>query len=261
MSVTDFITLILSFYFMVRGSLCGFVNSLINPFSIIVCTIISIIYYQNTKNIIISLVIGVLGPLLLNYLLRTSLRAWSRATNTDVKPNLISRLAGAFVSLTWGWIFIIFILILLTSLPASFGKKWTDLHNDVINSASYVCIAKPLEKNFFALFNISPPDQSNKTTADIPAAPIQNNAAASNISSSPDARSLALDPRFQKTLQDPEVQSEINSHDIVKLMSNPKMMALTQQIMSDPATMKKVFALYNAQAQSQASPEITNSSN
>ena len=32
-------------------------------------------------------------------------------------------------------------------------------------------------------------------------------------------------------------------------MSNPKMMDLTQQIMSDPATMKKVMALYKQSAQ------------
>ena len=37
-------------------------------------------------------------------------------------------------------------------------------------------------------------------------------------------------------------------------MSNPKMMDLTQQIMSDPATMKKVMALYSSQAQAQALP-------
>jgi len=35
------------------------------------------------------------------------------------------------------------------------------------------------------------------------------------------------------------------------LMGNPKMIALTQQIMSDPATFKKIIAIYNNQTQSQ----------
>ena len=70
--------------------------------------------------------------------------------------------------------------------------------------------------------------------------------------SSNDAKSLAEDPRFQKVLQDPDIQKEIDAHDIVKLMSNPKMMDLIQQIMSDPATMKKIMALYSSQAQPQA---------
>ena len=193
-------------------------RSLTGPFSIIVTTIISIIYYQTTGDLIASLVLGLIGPLLLNYLLKFLLKTWAKATNTEIKPNFFSCLGGSILTLLWGWVFIIFALILFAVLPL-WGETLTAVHNDVVQSASYL-IAKPLEKIFFT-------------------AQKQNN----------DAKSLAEDPRFQKILQDPDIQKEIDAHDIVKLMRNPKMMTLVQQIMNDPATMKKVFALYGSQAQ------------
>ena len=173
--------------------------------------------------------IGLIGPLLLGLLLKFLFKIWVTATNIDIKqPRFLSRLGGAVLTFIWGWVFIIFTLILLTVLPP-WGKTLTVLHDDVSNSVSYVYAAKPLEECFFA-------------------APKQNTAAVTGETSGSDVKSLAEDPRFQKVLQDPDIQKEIDAHDIVKLMGNPKMMDLVQQIMNDPATMKKVFALYGSQA-------------
>ena len=231
MTITDIATLILSIFFLNRGASRGFMRSLTGPFSIIVTTIISIIYYQTTEDLIISLLIGLIGPLLLNYFLNFLLKTWAKATNTEIKPGFFSCLGGSMLTLIWGWVFIIFTLILFTVLPP-WGETLTAIHNDVGNSASYGYIAKPLENALFATSK-------------------QNAAAAASEASSNDAKSLAEDPRFQKILQDPDIQKEIDAHDIVKLMSNPKMMDLVQQIMNDPATMKKVFALYSSQSQPQ----------
>lgn len=209
---------------MIRGASRGFMHSLLGPFSIIVATIISIIYFQNTKDVIISLLIGLIGPLLLHLLLKFLLRAWANATNTNIKPNSLSRLGGALLTLAWGWIFICLILIFLTILPP-WGKTMTIIHHDITGSASYGQIAQPLEKIFYA-----GPKQTTLSTKDADA----------NIN----PQSLADDPRFQKVLKDPDVQKAIDAHDLGKLMSNPKIMALTQQIMTDPETLKKVMAIY-----------------
>ncbi len=171
--------------------------------------------------------------MILNLLLKFLLKIWVRAANADIKqPKFLSRLGGAILTFTWWWAFIIFTLILLTVLPP-LGKTLTAVHDDVSNSASYIYIAKPLGEHFFA-------------------APQQNATVVTGEASSADAKSLAQDPRFQKILQDPDIQKEIDAHDIVKLMRNPKMMDLVQQVMNDPAAMKKIFALYRRQAQPQA---------
>ncbi len=228
MAATDFITFFLSILFLVRGSSRGFMNSLIGPFSIIVTTIISIIYYQTTNDIIASVSLGLIGPLLLIPLLKFLLKKWAKATNREIKPGFLSCLAGSILTLIWGWVFIILILILLTVLPP-WGKPLAVVHNDVANSFSYLLV-NPLKNILFA------PSKQN-ATALVSEAPNQ------------DAKSLAQDPRFQKILQDPDIQKEIDAHDFVKLMSNPKMMDLVQQIMSDPVAMKKVMALYRSQAE------------
>ena len=227
MTITDFITFFLSVFLLLRGASRGFLHSLMGPLSIIVATILSIIYYQDTKDILISLLIGLVGPLGIHLLLKFLLGTWEKATNNAMNPNFLSRLGGAILTLIWGWIFIIFTLLLITLLPP-FGKTLAIIRHDITNSESYVSIAKPLEDMFFT-------------------APKQNKPATPVVAASVDAKSLADDPRFQKILQDPDIQNEIASHDFGKLMSNPKIMALTQQIMSDPEEIKKVMAIYRNQ--------------
>ena len=148
MAVTDIATLILSIFFLIRGASRGFMRSLTGPFSIIVTTILSIIYYQTTGDLITSLLIGLIGPLFLNHLLKFLLKTWAKATNTEIKPSFFSRLGGSILTLIWGWVFIIFTLILLTVLPP-WGETLTAVHNDVMQSASYL-IAKPLGELLFA---------------------------------------------------------------------------------------------------------------
>jgi len=231
MGLTDCIIFILNIFLVTRGASRGFMRSLLGPFSIIVATIISIIYYQITKDIILSLVIGLLGPIFLHFFLKGLLKAYAKATNTEIRPDFLSSLGGVILTLIWGWVFIIFTLLLLALLPP-WNKPLAAIHNDVLDSGSYHLI-KPLGDSFFA------PSKQNVTAVTSPSAVN-------------DAKSLADDPRFKKVLQDPEIQKEINDHDMIHLMSNPKMIALTQQIMSDPATFKKIMAIYNSQTQSQA---------
>jgi len=227
--MTDAITLILSFYFLIRGASRGFMRSLFVPVSIIVATIISLIYFQTTNDIIGSLVIGLTGPIILHILLKILLKKWAQLTNTEIKPDLLSRFCGALLTLAWGWVFILFTLILLAALPL-WGTRIVAVHKDIVNSASYF-FAKPVGEMLFS-----------------PSKGIMKTSAADN--SPKDLKSITEDPRFQNVLQDPEIQKEIDAHQMAKLMSNPKIIDLTQQIMRDPAAMKKIMALYTAQTES-----------
>jgi len=240
MATTDFVIFFLCLYFIIRGFMRGFLKSLIIPISIIIATLISIIYFENTNNMIIGLIIGLIGPFILQLIFKLILKKWTLSnkvlnqiadsTNNDVKPGFINRLAGAVLTLAWGGIFVLFTLILVAVLPP-WGNTLTAIHKDVTSSASYYLV-KPLGEKIFAATQKNLPTSTPITvTGD-------------------DAKSLAEDPRFQKALQDPEVQKEINTHDIIHLMSNPKIMTLTQQIMSDPKTLKKLLAVYSSQAPS-----------
>ena len=130
MAITDLVTLILSFIFLIRGAIRGFLRSLLVPFSIVVATVISVIYYQMTNEIVICLLIGLFGPMILHHFLRFFLKNFSKATNTEVKPSFLSRLGGSALTFCWGWVFIIFTLVLIAVLPA-WGKVLTAVRNDV----------------------------------------------------------------------------------------------------------------------------------
>jgi len=232
--MTDTIALFLSIYFLIRGAARGFLNSIIFPLCIIATTALSIVYYQLTKELILTLIIGIAGPFLLFFLFKLIISKALKAVNSEIKPSLLSRLGGALLTLAWGWVFISCTVLLLAVLPC-WGKTMTFIHNDVTKSASYF-FAKPWGESFFG-----PSIKNTKT---------DKGTASENA-----AKSLANDPRFQILMNDPEIQKEIDAHDMVKLMSNPKMIELTQQIISDPETMKKVMAIYSTQNQ----PEETNS--
>ncbi|MDE2027702.1 MAG: CvpA family protein [Candidatus Omnitrophica bacterium] len=242
MTITDIITLLFSAFFLARGFIAGFVNSLIPPFSIIIGTLISYFYYLSTKHMLTSLALGVLAPLFIYAVCRTILGIWSKATNTDMKPGFVSSMTGAVLNLLWGWVFIIATLILLALLPPM-GKALTIVHNDITKSASYA-LAKPWQDAFLA----SQPKAAvpDNKTAD----------GTSGAANAPAVQTLAQDARFKKVMNDPEIQHDIDSHNIIALMSNPKMMELTRQIMSDPETLKKVMAVYNSQQKPTASSAV-----
>jgi len=229
MAFTDILTFVLSFFFLARGASRGFMRSLTGPFSIIVGTLISMIYYRQTGHMAMSVTIGLLAPLLLSLVLKLFL-------NMQINPleghlPIISRLSGAVITLSWGWAFIAFTLVLLSLIPP-LSPPLTAVRDDVTKSISYAMV-KPWSDLVFPL-----PQPNMETTKNQKPSPAGGAAA---------AQSLAQDPRFQKVLQDPEVQKEIQSHDIMELMKNSKMMDLVQQIMSDPATMKKVLSVYSSQ--------------
>lgn len=229
MTITDYIILVLSLFLLARGAARGFIRSLLAPISLIITTILSILYYQATHDLIVSLLLGLLGPILLHHLLKFLLKTFARATNTDTSPGFFSSFAGSVLTLAWGWVFIALTLILLALFPAK-ENFWTPYHKDLTASISYKIIA-PWEEKLFPL----PKEKSTDKT---------------RLSSTADTQSLAQDPRFQKILQDAEIQQEIKDHDMAKLMSNPKIMALTQQIMTDPEMLKKVMAVWQNQQKS-----------
>ncbi|MBF0511033.1 MAG: CvpA family protein [Candidatus Omnitrophica bacterium] len=227
--MTDIVVLLLSILFLVRGASRGFMRSLFGPFSMIVATLMSIIYYQITKNIIVSLIIGLVGPFLLHLLLRIIFSEITASESFNKKPRAMSQLAGALLTFCWGWVFIAITLILLTFIPPLTGFLET-IQKNVSQSYSYHFV-KPLQDRFF------PPPKQNKVEE------VENE----NTNVLSEAQSLAQDPHFQKMIQDPEIKQEMENRDIAALMKRPQVLDFAQQVMSNPALMKKVMDIYKHQ--------------
>jgi uncharacterized membrane protein required for colicin V production len=209
MSFTDIITLICIIFLVWRGSLQGFVGSLLGPLGLIIASIVSVIYYAYTKNIAISLCIGLFGPFLLTWLFRFILHSWNKMTNPQKELSFLSQLGGALLSLAWGMTMLAITVLLLVMIPP-FNKPLELLSKDIHSSLLYGAI-KPFDT--MAVSTISPED---------------------NI------QSLSQDKRIQDLLHDPQITDAINRKDYSSLMSNPKITA----IMQDPQLIKRMMSVY-----------------
>ncbi len=207
MTITDSIALILSVFLLLKGAFRGFLGSLLGPISLILTTIVSAVYFLLTKDIRISLCIGLFGPFIFGWILRTCLH--SIMSNPQGKISLISRIWGAFITWTWGTIILVITILLLSMLPA-INHPLEFIYKDIHNSTLYKLI-KPLDS-----FAVEP---SGK---------------AENL------ESLSQDKRIQDILNDPKIIEDIKNKNYSQLLSNPKITTIVQ----DPALMKKMMSVY-----------------
>ncbi|MEI7998300.1 MAG: CvpA family protein [Candidatus Omnitrophota bacterium] len=219
MAITDIVVLLSSAFLVLQGARRGFFGSLLGPLALIFASIISIIYFIGTKNFFISLCIGLLGPLLLTWIFRFFFHSWNKLTNPDGNLTAASRIGGAILSLSWG-IGMITITLLLFSLMPPTNKPLHFASNDLQKSIFYHLI-KPL--NFLA-----PDENKPKSPQD-------------------DIKTLSADQRIQDIINDPQLVESIRNKDYSSIMSNPKIIALTQ----DPVLLKRMFALYKQVSQQQ----------
>ncbi len=216
MSWTDTILLLCSGFLIWRGASRGFLGSVLGPLALIFATVVSVVYYILTKDILISLLIGFLGPLILAWIFRWLLRSWKQTTNPEGKLSLASRIGGAVLTWSWGMAMFIITLLLLAILPPINGPLQM-MHKDIHQSKIYHLI-KPLDM-----------------------------AAVDNPSSEDNIQSLSKDKRIQDIVNDPQIVEAIRHQNFVALMSNPKIVALTQ----DPAMIKKMTTVYRQLMQQQ----------
>ncbi|MBI3602379.1 MAG: CvpA family protein [Candidatus Omnitrophica bacterium] len=216
MNWTDIIVLICSGFLIWRGASRGFLGSMLGPLALIIATVVSVVYYILTKGILISLLIGLLGPFILAWIFRWLLRSWKQMTNPEGKLSPASRIGGALLTLAWGLIMIIITLLLLALIPSINGPLQA-MYKDIHQSKIYHLI-KPWD--MAGLDKPSPQD---------------------------DLRALAKDKRVQDIIHDPQITQAIRQKDFTALMSNPKIMALTQ----DPQMIKKIVMVYKQLMQQQ----------
>lgn len=201
-----------------KGFSRGFLASLIGPLALILGSIAAGIYYVGTKQVTISLCIGLFGPFVLTWILRFLLRSWNRVINPEKEIHFLSRFGGALLSLSWGLTMIIITVLLLVLIPP-FNKPMEILSQDIHSSYLYHLV-KPFD---------SMADKSNKK----------------HLSSQENIKLLSQDKRIQDVIQDPQITAAINRKDYAYLISNPKIAA----IMQDPELIKKMMTLYKDMAE------------
>ncbi len=110
------------------GASRGFSYSLIGPCSFIIGSALAFFYYSLTHNLLISVLIGVLGPLILGAICTSILNALKQNNPQGTGP--LSSITGALVTLCWTAILVLPVFFILALLPpiAPFKSLHDDIH-------------------------------------------------------------------------------------------------------------------------------------
>ena len=116
-TITDGALLLISLYSFWAGWQRGLFRALLGPLSLGIATAASYLYYVATKQMIISLLIGLIGPVVLNIVLSVVLSVWNKTVNQDQKLSSVSRTFGGIFNLVWADGLCLLVLIFLMVIP------------------------------------------------------------------------------------------------------------------------------------------------
>ena len=102
-----------------------------------IATIAAFSYYWMAKGLLVSILIGVLGPFVLAWVFKVILQLRSK-NNASVNPSPLSRLAGAAVTFVWTAVIVLPVIFVLAIVPAFF--PFAEIHKDVHASWSFALI-------------------------------------------------------------------------------------------------------------------------
>ena len=224
LAITDYAVLFLLIFFVCNGWRSGVARSILHPLSFLISGIVGIIYYQVTKNLAISLVIGVTGSIIINLLFSLILTIWQKTANKNQPPSLASSLLGGVFNLLWNFSILFVFLILLTKLPSTNFLKLKDIQNDIAHSFIFSRLNNGVSKEIpsvhqfnHALNVLKDPSHSEK------------------ITSTKEYQALINDEDIQNILADETLKQQIHDGNVGKLITNPKI----QMIFQSPQLLQK----------------------
>lgn len=229
LTVVDSILLFLAVLFLRNGWRRGLMRTLIGPASLLLCSIIGIIYLDLTGNIMKSFLMATFGTLILSVTIKVALMIGRRTVAKEHRNYVFigSRILGSFFSLFWKGGIALILLLLLTFFPEDIPHL-QDIQKNINRSIAYslmnqyiVSKVPPLKKTFNALSIFKDPRRMQQ------------------LSSSEDFQEFLHEEKIQAIASDEEIAEHIKNKNIAGLIANPKIRALMQ----DEQLMEKMFDL------------------
>jgi len=229
MTTTDGIVLAMLLYYGVTGWQRGLLQSLLGPLSFLVCIFAGVAYFNKTHNIMVSFIIGIVGPIVIKFFGWILIHLGRKARGKEESElALATRLLGAGLRLAWGGAMIAITVMLIAVTPIQFlslGKAKTD----VLRSQTYQVVWSLAQKYFPAV------TQGFKSSSGSGFSLGQDPASAGV---SP-YQTLMADPRFQALLSDPQALQLLQEQNFAELEKNAKY----QAIIKDPDMVARVKQL------------------
>lgn len=225
-SITDGIILLMLLISFWSGWQKGLLRIILGPLSLLAGTVASYLYYSCTHNFLISVLIGLLGPIVLNFTLTVGLAVWNKTVNNNQKANILSRAGGGILNLLWTAGLSALVLVLLAILPSHFfglDKIRADLDRSIAYSLvqQFIQDKVPSQKRMDNMLNIFDPAQLK------------------NIEDTKEYKNVMEDKKVQAILSNEETMKQIQRKDFAKLLSNPEFLKIFQ----DDHLMKNILDL------------------
>jgi len=244
MNIADIIIYGCLLFYFVRGFSNGILRTLLSPIALIVGTVLSYIYYQQTHDFLKSLMLSVLGPFLVSIILGIILRIYENTGKKKGAIGPISRFGGGLLALSWSGLWFILLVLLVTMLPipklqsvqkvilaSYFYSRVNDLIGDKLPGSSPLGVEKISEV-------LEDPERLE------------------SLKETPEYDELMNEESLQTVLSDKKTMDQIQKKDVAQLLQNPKFQAVLQ----DKDILKKVMALHAKLMEMEKDPESTSTS-
>ncbi|MBF0331612.1 MAG: CvpA family protein [Candidatus Omnitrophica bacterium] len=230
MNFTDLCFAVIVLILVLTGYARGFLRTIIGPFAFIIATAAAYFYFQKAKNPIFALSIAIMGPIFLGWLTNMILDN-TLLRNKLPKISTLSHIGGAIFNALWGGAFFLSILAALIIIPLdTFGLG--DVSSNARNSFTYKLVKEP-----FQSMGIVPPAEAK---ACVSGACTMSSDKKAELADDADIQNIMNDPRVLKLVSDPAMMAAIEKQDVAAIMTNPVIFELGQ----DPAFIAKALRAY-----------------
>lgn len=242
MAITDYVTLALTLLFILNGWRLGILRSLAWPLSLLISSLITVLYFRNTYNLIESFAAGTIGLIVIRILFAILFFIFKNHLDKETKTSLISRILGSIFSLCWGGSFLTLILISITLIPFD-TSGIAKVKKDIVYSITYYYTDKFITAKF---------PQTNFLKAS--SRMLQDPSHFKSIKSNPEVQALLRHRKFKKIFADKEIEDHLHEKKFMKLLTNPKIL----DIYEDEKLMERIVKLstkiFNKKLEKQSKP-------
>lgn len=238
-NLADLFVLLFLLFHAYNGWRKGLFKSLLGPISFVICCLFAWLYFKRTHNVLISLTISLLGPIVIKIFVPWIVQLASEGTlqPSTSSIGLINRWLGSAVGLVWGMIMASLLLLFVVINPAASGPVASArlaVSNSLVFSGG---------SSYWTGFSsiVLAANSRNESTAemDSPKANQMQSPDAQALAQSEEYQNLYNDERVKELLSDPEVKQLIEEKQYMKLLQNPRF----AKILDDPSLIARMVQL------------------
>ena len=225
--LTDWIILGSFLMFFWQGCKKGLLTIVLGPLSLLLGIGASAIYYNQTKNFLISLILSIFAPIIIHIALKILLKLFHHP-NEEKKFLTLGRVFGGIINLAWNGAWVVLTIVVLALLPAQI--PWLNkIQDNILASKTYQLILSVSGKKIPAGMN------DIKKVTNIMNDPQRMQ----ELRDTKEMKDVLADQDIQALLDDDTAREQIKKKDFFALLKNPHM----QAILNNPDLLKKFIAL------------------